>query len=338
MASFAFSSLPALIAQLRWRPALVMCIAPAMLNAPFALAFARLSGAKAWLHIQDFELDAALKLGLVRGGQWLARLSARLERALLLGFDMVSTISGTMLRRLHEKGLPQNKTFLFRNWVDTRQIFPLEEDDNPLRAGLGLASGQLAVLYAGAIGRKQGLENLLAAAGRLQDRPQLQFIVCGDGAARPEIEAAARGMSNIHFLPVQPAERLNRLLNLADIHVLPQKASAADLVMPSKLGGMLASGKAVIATACSKTELGQIVGQVGETVPPEDAESLAEAIASLANEPAKRQRLGMLGRKYACDHLEKEVVLSALEGAFEGLLADRARAQCPRIGQLTPSI
>jgi colanic acid biosynthesis glycosyl transferase WcaI len=135
---------------------------------------------------------------------------------------------------------------LFPNWVDTRQIYPLLEGPNPLRAHLGLAPEQLAVLYAGTMGKKQGLEHLLTAASRLQGR-QLQFILCGDGAVRAELENTAKELSNVLFLQVQPAERLNELLNLADIHILPQKADAADLVMPSKLSGMLASGKPVIA-------------------------------------------------------------------------------------------
>lgn len=323
LASFAWSSLPALVAQLRWKPDLVLCVAPALMNAPFALAFARLSGAKAWLHIQDFELDAALKLGLLPGGKWFAGLIRRFERLLLKSFDKVSTISERMLQHLAEKGLPPRKTLLFPNWVDTRQIHPLAEGPNSLRADLGLAPDQLAVLYAGNMGRKQGLEHLVAAASRLQGRTRLQFILCGDGAVRAQLEEAARDLSNVRFLPVQPVERLNELLNLADIHVLSQKADAADLVMPSKLGGMLASGKAVIATADPNTEVGQVMSQVGALARPEDPAALTEALLGLANDPLERRRLGSLGREYACRHLEKEMVLASFRDALEALLSDR---------------
>ncbi|RPI95338.1 MAG: colanic acid biosynthesis glycosyltransferase WcaI [Chloroflexi bacterium] len=323
LATFALSSLPALVAQFRWKPDLVLCIAPALMNAPFALAFARLSGAKAWLHIQDFELDAALKLGLLPGRKWLAGLVKRLERLLLMGFDKVSSISERMLKHLVEKGMPQGKILLFPNWVDTGQIYPLLEGPNPLRATLGLAPEQLAVLYAGTMGKKQGLEHLLTTASRLREQCQLQFILCGDGAVRAELENTARGLSNVIFLQVQPVERLNELLNLADIHILSQKADAADLVMPSKLGGMLASGKAVIATAHPNTEVGQVMSQVGEMVPPEDPATLAEAIVGLANDPLKRSRLGRLGREYACRHLEKETVLANFNGALEALISDQ---------------
>ena len=321
LASFALSSLPALLAQWRWKPSLVVCVAPALLNAPFALLFARLSGAKAWLHIQDFELDAALKLGLLPGGKWLAGLAARFERFLLNGFDKVSSISERMLMHLLEKGLPRNKVTLFPNWVDTRHIHPLGFAPNPIHADLGLAPGKVIVLYAGAMGKKQGLEHLLAAAGSLQDQAHIQFILCGDGAARAKLEQSAQGMSNVRFLPVQPYERLNHLLNLADVHILPQMAGAADLVMPSKLGGMLASGRAILATADPNTELGKVTQQVGVLVPPEDPAALANAIVGLVNDPLKRKRLGGLGREYACAHLEKEKILAQFEDALISLVA-----------------
>lgn len=322
LASFALSSIPALIAQLSWKPDLVLCVAPALMNAPFVLTFARLCGAKAWLHIQDFELDAALKLGLLPAGKWLAGLVTKLERLLLTGFDKVSSISERMLTHLLEKGLSQDKIFLFSNGVDTKQIYPLTEELNPLRADLGFAPEKLVVLYAGTMGKKQGLEHLLSAASYLQ-KHQFQFIFCGAGAIRAELESTAKDLSNVLFLPVQPADRLNELLNLADIHILPQKADAADLVMPSKLSGMLASGKPVIATTLPNTEVGQIISQVGEMVRPEDAAALAEAIVGLANDPLKRSYLGKLGRQYARQYLEKDLVLANFQNALEVLISDQ---------------
>jgi colanic acid biosynthesis glycosyl transferase WcaI len=320
LATFALSSLPALFFQLHWKPDVILCIAPALMNAPFALAFARLSGAPAWLHIQDFELDAALKLGLLPGGKWLADLSAHFERALLNGFDQLSTISEGMLSHLRKKGVAEDKTFLFPNWVDTNQIHPLDGNhSNPLRASLGLSSEQVVVLYAGTMGKKQGLEHLLVAARHLQDRPQVHFILCGDGAVRSELESTAQGMKNVRFLPVQPIEKLNQLLNIADVHVILQKGDAADLVMPSKLSGMLASGKPVIATADPDTELGRVVSKVGVLIPPEDAVALADAILQLAKSPSKRFDLGIKGREFVVKTWDAGITLMRFEQRLRGM-------------------
>jgi len=84
---------------------------------------------------------------------------------------------------------------------------------------------------------------------------------------------------------------------------------AADLVMPSKLSGMLASGKAVIATANPGTEVAEIVGQLGVVVPPGDALALAEAILRLANDPDRMRSLGQKGLSWVAANWSMDKVL-----------------------------
>src|ERR1019366_739721 len=78
-------------------------------------------------------------------------------------------------------------------------------------------------------------------------------------APKNSVMQSGAGLPNVHFLPLQPEERLCELLNLANLHVLPQSRGAADLVLPSKLGGMRASGKPVLATADAGTELFEVL-------------------------------------------------------------------------------
>jgi colanic acid biosynthesis glycosyl transferase WcaI len=114
----------------------------------------------------------------------------------------------------------------------------------------------------------------------------------------------------VQWIPLQPFARLNDLLNLADIHLLPQKADAADLVMPSKLTGMLASGRPVVATSPPGTQLAQAVEGRGLVVAPGNARAFAQAIEQLAQDPGLREKLGRNARQYALSVLEKESVLS----------------------------
>jgi len=69
LASFALSSLPVMLSQVFWRPDVVLVVEPPLFCMPTAWLVARLSGAKAWLHIQDFEVDAAFELGLLPQGK-----------------------------------------------------------------------------------------------------------------------------------------------------------------------------------------------------------------------------------------------------------------------------
>jgi len=316
--SFALSSLPIMLAQITWKSDAIICVIPTLFSAPAAWLAARLSGAKCWLHIQDFELDAASNLGMLPGGKLIPSFARSFERFVLTHFDRVSTISEPMLALAVEKGVPPEKTFLFPNWVDTCQIFPMQ-DTNPMRVELGIDESKKVVLYHGNLGRKQGLEILVQAATFLQQHLEILFIICGEGAARMELEQKATGMKNVRFIVLQPLEKLNQLVNLADVHVLPQRAGAADLVMPSKLTTMLASGKPVLACASSGTQLWKIVNRVGIVVPPEDPQELADAIISMLGDPAKCERLSKLGRDYASHFLEKEVILTQFKHELQQL-------------------
>ncbi len=181
-----------------------------------------------------------------------------------------------------------------------------------MRAELGVSSSSFVVLYHGNMGKKQGLEVLLESARLLASRPEFQFVLCGEGAARRELAERAASLPNVRFLELQPEGKLNDLANLADVHVLPQRADAADLVMPSKLSTMLASGKPVIAGACPGTQIYQVLDRIGIVIRPEDAGALAESLIRLYENPSERCRLGTLGRAYACQHLDKEVILGRL--------------------------
>ena len=308
LASFAISSVPALLLQIFWKPDVVFCVSPTLLSVPMNWLVARLVGAKAWLHIQDFEIDAALGLGMMGGGNRYVKTVQQLEGGLYRRFDRVSTISRNMQKRLWEKDVEQEKTSLLVNWVDTEAIFPLL-GKSPYYDDLGLSDEQVVVLYAGNMGVKQGLHILIEAAGLLVNETAIQFVLSGDGAVRANLEKQALYLPNVVFLSLQPVARLNELLNLAAIHVLPQLAGAADLVMPSKLSGMLASAKAVIAMADEDTEIGRVVGEVGWLVPPGNAKALAEMIRTVAAQPAERQRKGRLGRQYAQQHWDRKRVL-----------------------------
>jgi colanic acid biosynthesis glycosyl transferase WcaI len=308
--SFALSSFPVLLGQCYWKPDLVLCIAPSFFNAPFALFAARLSGAKAWLHVQDFELDAAASLGMLPAGNLIANSAGWVERWLLRRFDRISTISNRMLERLAQKGVASEKTFLFPNWVDTRLIFPLSASQISLKKELRIPDDKIIVLYAGNMGRKQGLEIVIETARRLQTQAKIYFVLCGDGAVQSGLVRDAEGLANVQFLPLQPLEKLNQLLNIADIHILPQRADAADLVMPSKLSGMLASGRAVIATANLGTEVAEVVGQLGVVVPPQDALALTDAILELANDPDRMRSFGQKGVSWVVANWSKEKALN----------------------------
>jgi colanic acid biosynthesis glycosyl transferase WcaI len=288
LVSFSLSALvPAVLQGLFWRPDVVVALAPSLLAAPVAKLASILGGASSWLHVQDFEVEAATATGLAPAGGFISRAGILFERLTMRSFDRVSSISPEMCSRLLTKGVEPSKVEEFRNWAAMDEIELLNEPSS-YRAEWHIETPNVA-LYSGNIGAKQGLSILIEVARTLRHRSDLTFVVCGNGPNRARLEELASGLPNIMFFDLQPRERLHDLLALATVHLLPQIAEAADLVLPSKLGNMLASGRPVIAIAAQGSGLAREVEGCGAVVEPGSMQLFASAIERLLDdEPARR--------------------------------------------------
>lgn len=323
--SFALAALPpTLAAALRRRPQLVLTVAPSLLSVPLVRLAARLAGARSWLHIQDFEVGAALATGLLDARSPVGRAAARFEAIALAGFDRYSSISPQMCALLRAKGVAAERIVEFRNWAEIDAIVPLDRASAYVRQW-GIATPHVA-LYSGNIANKQGVGIIVAAAKLLRERRDLTFVICGEGATRDALVASAAELPNIRFFPLQPRESLEELLGLATVHLLPQLDGAADLVLPSKLANMLASGRPVVATALPGTGLAAEIAGCGVATPPGDATAFAAAIAGLLDEPDRRARIGVTARARAVEHWSRAKILAALVTRATELGASSAAA------------
>ncbi len=322
LASFALSSLPVIFWQaLRFRPQMIFVVEPTLGYVPASWLAGRMVGAKLWLHVQDFEVDAAFGLGLLPKGR-LQRVAMAAESWLMRRFDRVSSICGNMIQRLTAKKVAPEKLASLPNWVDMERIRPVARD-NALRAELSIPADRFVLLYSGNMGEKQGLDIVVDAARRLEQDDSLLFLMCGDGAARARIEKQAQGLSNMRFMPLQPRERLNELLSLADIHLLPQRADVEDLVLPSKLTGIMASARPVVATATADSELDRAAARGGLVVPPGDTGAFVDALKRLLRDAGLREQLGASGRAYAASRWDRKVVLNRMCSEFHAAIEQK---------------
>lgn len=280
--TFAITSAPVVVYQiLAKRPDTVFCVEPTLIAAPVAQFAAKLVGARTVLHVQDLEVDAAFAVGHLGSKRWLKALGYAFERFSLRHFNKVITISNRMAEKLIDKGVAPERLSVVRNWVDLSHIYPMDSVSS-YRAELGFSGSDFVVLYSGNIGAKQGLDVLLGAAKELTGNRHVHFVIAGDGPAKQDLITKGRDLANVRFLPFQPYARLNEFMNLADLHVLPQERGAADLVLPSKLGGMLASGKQVLITADEGTELAEFVDGTATVIPPGDVGAMSAAVTRLS--------------------------------------------------------
>ncbi len=321
LSSFSLSALgPSCRAARRQRPDVVFTIAPSLLGVPVAWLAARLARAKLWIHVQDFEAEAAFSTGLLRPGM-AARLAASLERRLLGLAHCVSAISPQMVARLADKGIPAERTYELRNWAN--EAFAADAGEAELYRAEWQIGARHVALYSGNIANKQGIDLVVEAARLLSVRKDLLFVICGEGPNRQRLEQQCAGLDNVRLYGLQPAERMGGLLAMASVHLLPQIANSADLVLPSKLTNMLLSGKPVVATARQGTGLASEVEGCGLVVEPGDARAFAGAIETLLDDAPLATGLGEAAALRARSHWQREVILRRFEARLLEL-ANRA--------------
>lgn len=321
LGSFALSSFFPLMAQRRWKPDRIIGVVPTLFCTPGMRLLGKLSGARTLLHIQDYEVDAMLGLGMAgkgKGGK-VAKLAGAFERSGLHNVDYVSTISRSMMNKAQEKGVAAEKVIFFPNWSEVARFRDVAASDvSALRTKLGLPASQKIILYSGNIGEKQGLENVIEAATQLRNHDWM-FVIVGQGGGKARLEkmVAERRLTNVKFFPLQPYETLPVLLKMGDCHLVVQKRGAADAVLPSKLTNILAVGGNAVITAEPETELGQLCQSwpgIGVCVEPESVSALVAGIEQALAMPKENT----VAREYAERTLEKENVLSQFIADIRG--------------------
>jgi colanic acid biosynthesis glycosyl transferase WcaI len=321
-ASFAASALLPMIGAARaFRPDVVFTVAPSLASAPVAWLASKLAGARCWLHIQDFEVEAAVATGLLQPGSLAVRIASALESGMLRRFDRVSSISPEMCNKLRGFDIAKSRVVEFRNWAEIDAVRPLDRSST-YRTEWGIDTPHVA-LYSGNIANKQGIEIVVEAARLLRHRKDLSFVICGQGPNRETLVAEAQGLERVHIHDLQPAERLGELLGMATIHLLPQKGGAADLVLPSKLTNMLASGRAIVATAAPGTGLAREMQGCGLVSQPEDAKAFAAAIERLCDDADLRATYATAARKRAELAWHKDRIIEGVAGELARLVAGR---------------
>ncbi|WP_415399064.1 WcaI family glycosyltransferase [Synechococcus sp. W4D4] len=321
--SFAITSAPILFLHLFWSPHRIILVAPTLFCAPLVLFFKLLSArsCKTLLHIQDYEFDAAYNLGLFRNPRIHSLLTSA-EAFLLKRFDAVSTISRSMSQHAIDKGIPEDKLLMFPNWVDTESIFPRSHHRipcNPYVAELDIRADSVVLMYSGSMGLKQGLSIFVEIIPLLADLKQLCWIFAGDGAYKSQFLNATSNFDNIIHLSLQPDQRLNDLLALADIHMIPQKEGVESLVLPSKLITILASGRPVVSSSTPDSELALISSEAGLSCPPGHPQLFADALRTLITDKNLRYHKGRSARQIALTRYQRSLVLEQFKSDLYAL-------------------
>jgi glycosyltransferase involved in cell wall biosynthesis len=297
---------------------LVWGTSPPIFQGATAWALCRLKRVPFLFEVRDLWPAFAVAVGVLRN-RLLIRASDWLERFLYRHADQVVVNSPGFVEHVQRRGA--KLVALVPNGSDTAMFDPAA-DGSAFRRAHGL-EGKFVALYAGAHGMSNDLGVVLEAASLLADRPEIAFVLLGDGKEKPALVAQARlmGLSNVLFLPPVPKTGMPQALAAADACIAILKPiEMYRTVYPNKVFDYMAAGRPVV-LAIDGVIRDVVEGAgAGIPVPPGDGPALAEAIRSLAADPQKGRLMGLAGRRCVESSFDRTRLAGKLAEIMESLV------------------
>ena len=244
--------------------------------------------------MHDIYPDIAIQIGKLKQDSVIAKIMNAVATVALKEADQVIALGNDAKKRLISKGtLPQN-IVVIPNWGDKSKISPGTKN-NYFASEHDLVN-KFVLLYSGNIGLYYNLEDLVAAAEKLQDLENLVLLFIGEGGKKAELMklVSSKNLKNIRFLSYQPWDRYNLVLNSADILMVTLQEGVEGISVPSKMYSYMASGKPVAGMISYKSDVGRLIEEAdcGFRVEPGDIDRFCKEIRRLYNDEKERKRLG----------------------------------------------
>lgn len=301
-------------------PNVVLCMTDPPMVGAVGLAVARRFRVPLVVVCQDVFPETAQKLGRLTNPFAVGTLR-RVVRSYLRRADRIVSIGETMSKRLVAKGAPPERIVVIPNWVDPDEITP-QPRDNPWARENDLVDS-FVVMHSGNVGHAQDLETLIRASTLLGDLDRLEIVIVGFGARHAAAVALAEevGSTNVRFLQYQPREVLALSLSAADVHYVGLARGLAGYVVPSRINGILAAGRPVIAAVDDESEIAAIVAEAGSgvKVPAGDVSAVADAIRSAYSGAFDLEQMGVAGREWIVCNRSREAAIERYRELLEEL-------------------
>lgn len=285
-----------------------------------AMVAAKLRGAKLVNWVQDLFPETAQALGIKMMSGRLARGLQKVRDFSLRCGRLNVALGEKMAEKITSAGVPTENVRVIPNWSDGANVFPVEENKNPLRDEWGLR-GKFVIGYSGNIGRAHEFATILAAAKDLRDDKNIVFLWIGGGAQKRWLESRfdELGLRNWLFKPYQPRSSLARSLSVADVHLVTLRPVLEGCVVPSKFYGVLAAGRPTIFIGAKNGELANVVENegVGYVVEQGDSKALVDTLITLKNDLRLQAEIRTRSRKLFLDRYDRQTAVAAWASALE---------------------
>ncbi len=322
-----FTALVASAALTLSKPDVVLGMSPPIFLGDAAWAVARRWGVPFVFNVQDIFPDVAIDLGALSNAK-VVHWAKKHERSLYRRADAVTVLSEDQAANVRAKTDRPDKVHIIQNFVDLGRVQVVDRRIGPetdYRRAHDLGD-KTVVMYSGNVGLSQSFDLIRAAADAYADRPDVQFVINGEGAARTEVDAWASRRPNVLVTNFAPREAVSDVLGSADLHLILLKTGLSRSSTPSKLYGILAAGRPLLASIDEGSEVTNIVAEAGagRSVPPDRIPEFLEALAQLLSEPDELHNMGIRARAFVERCMTPEAQAEAYEQLFCSLLASRS--------------
>lgn len=265
-------------------------------------------------NIRDMYPDMAVGGAIVKPGL-MARVWEKLHRWALRRATRVVVLGEDMRNRILAKGVNPAHVVVVRDGAElAREGAVANELDQAVIEKIRGGS-KFVLLHAGNLGFYGAWDTLVEGARRVADQG-VELVFVGDGAERARLEASCAGVSNVRFLPFFPGSKIPSVLAAADAHVITVKRGLEGVVVPSKMYGILAAGKPIVALAPAECDVVSIGRAKGFSIAanPENAEEFAERVREMVGDEGRLRRMAEAAAAIAPEYergreLEKLVVV-----------------------------
>lgn len=268
-------------------------------------------GCKIVYNLQDIFPDSMVTAKMTKRGSLLWKIGRKIEDLTYRNSDLIVVISEDFKRNIMEKGVPEEKIVIIRNWVDEQAVLDVPRAENDLFDTYGIDRNKFYVSYSGNIGLSQNMDMLLDVAKSLEGNENIGFILVGEGAYKKQVEEriASDNIKNVTMLPFQPYEKISQVFSLGDCGLIISKKGIGGSSVPSKTWSVMSASRPVLASFDKGSELDDIVtgSGCGICVDANDPEAFRAAILQMAADRETCVQMGKSGRRYIEENLTRGI-------------------------------
>lgn len=284
----------------------------------------KVSGKKVIYNLQDIFPDSLVTSGICGENSFLMKIGHAMENFTYRNADHIITITDDMKANIMKKGVPEDKISVVRNWIDTDKVKHISREDNLLFDELKLPRDGFYVVYAGNLGKVQGVDVILKTASLMKNNRDIKFVIFGNGSEEDNLKKIVRDkhLDNVLMFPLQPIERVSEVYSMADISIISCTPGTGGSGMPSKTWTIMAAGIPIIASFDMPSEMERTIeeAECGFCTRAGDENELTEKIIRVFGDSRLKKCLGQNARRYAEKNVSKAEAVEKYIKSIERLV------------------